>query len=128
MLEISQRNRMPVERINRHAAEHGVAMTRLDLDRPVDHTRLFTCPSLAPLAHTPVFNMLTPAQQRRYNQLVGLLQNELICFLEQEVGGRVLPALLRLSGRMSPDLILSLRQFLEEERQHTKVFRRLNRL
>ncbi|MCI0387663.1 MAG: hypothetical protein MOB07_02675, partial [Acidobacteria bacterium] len=80
MLEISQRNRMPVERINRHASEHGVAMTRLGLDRPVDHTRLFTCPSLAPLTHTPVFTMLTPAQQRRYNQLVGLAQNELICF------------------------------------------------
>src|SRR5262245_8339049 len=128
MLEISQRNRMPVDRINRHAGEHGVAMTRLGLDRPVDHTRLFTCPSLAPLTHTPVFTMLNPAQQRRYNQLVGLLQNELICFFEREVGSRVLPALLRLSERMSPELIPSLRQFLDEERQHTKVFRRLNQL
>jgi len=128
MLEISQRNRMPVERINRHSGEHGVAMTRLEIDRPVDHTRLFTCPSLAPLTYTPVFPTLTPPQQRRYNQLVGLFQNELICFFEQEVGARVLHALLRLSGRMSPELILSLRQFLEEERQHTNVFRRLNRL
>src|SRR5215510_10635016 len=112
MLEISQRNRMSVDRINRLAGEHGVAMTRLGLDLPVDHTRLFTCPSLAPLTHTPVFTLLTPAQQLRYNQLVGLLQNELICFFEQEVGGRVLPALLRLSGQMAPELILSLRQFL----------------
>jgi len=127
-LEIAQRNRLPVERINRHADEHGLAMARLRFDRPVDHTRLFTCPSLAPLAHTSVFAELTPAQQRRYNQLVGLIQNELICFFEQEVGGRVLPALLRRSSQMPPELATSLRQFLEEERQHTQAFRRLNQL
>src|SRR5690349_9386773 len=114
MLEIAQRNRMPIERIIRHANEHGVAIARLRFDRPVDRTRLFTCPSLAPLAHTPVFAALTPAQQRRYNQLVGLFQNELICFFEQEVGGRVLPALLRhpnrtsSASRMSPELSASL--------------------
>jgi hypothetical protein len=126
MLEIAQRNRMPVERINRHADEHGVAMTRLRFDRPIDRTRLFTCPSLAPLAHTPVFAALTSAQQLRYIQLVGLMQNELICFFEQEVGSRVLPVLLRRAGRMAPELVTALRQFLEEERQHTQMFRRLN--
>ncbi len=132
MLEISQRNRMPVERINRHAEEHGLAISRLRLDRPIDRSRLFTCPSLAPLAHASVFAALSPAQQLRYNQLVGLLQNELICFFEQEVGASVLSALLRLSGRISDrtstGLVTALGRFLEEERQHTQAFRRLNQL
>jgi hypothetical protein len=101
MLDITQRNRMPVERINSHAEEHGVAMARLKLDRPVDRSRLFTCPSLAPLTHASVFAALSPPQQLRYNQLVGLLQNEMICIFEQEVGARVLPALLRKSGQTS---------------------------
>lgn len=126
MLELTQRNRMPIERINRHADEHGLAVTRLQLDGSIDRTRWFTCPSLAPLAHTPIFAALTPAQQLRYNQLVGLLQNELICFFEQEVGSRVLPVLLRRSKRMPPELVTALRRFLEEERQHTLMFRRLN--
>jgi len=128
MLEISQRNRMPIERINRHAGEHGVAVGRLRYDRPVDRSRLFTSPSLAPLAHAPVFAALTPAQQRRYNQLVGLAQNELICFFEQEVGGPALLALLRDSNRMPPELVSSLRQFLVDEQQHSQAFRRLNQL
>lgn len=128
MLEIAQRNRMPVERINRHADEHGVALTRLQFDRPLDRTRWFTCPSLAPLAHTPVFAALTSAQQLRYNQLVGLMQNELVCFFEQEVGGPVLAALLRDSKRLPSEFVTPLRQFLAEERQHTQAFRRLNQL
>ena len=123
---------MPVERINRHAEEHGVALSRLSLDRPVDRSRLFTCPSLAPLTHSSVFAELSPAQQLRYNQLVGLLQNELICFFEQEVGAGALLALLRssgrISGRMPTGLVTALRRFLEEERQHTQAFRRLNQL
>lgn len=128
MPQISQRNRMPIERINRHARERGVAMARLQFDRPVDRTRLFTCPSLAPLAHAPVFAELSAPQQRRYNQLVAILQNELISFFEEEIGNCVLAALLRPSSRLPAELALSLRQFLEEERMHTQAFRRLNQL
>src|SRR5690349_18132248 len=69
-LELPQRNRMPVARINRHADDHGVAVSRLRLDRPIVRSRLFTCPTLTPLYHAPVFARLTPPQQRRYNQLV----------------------------------------------------------
>jgi hypothetical protein len=127
-LRISERKLLPVERINRNAREHGVARAQPRFDRPVDHNRLFTCPSLAPLAHAAIFAELTPAQQQRYNQFVGLMQNELICFFEQEFAGHALPALLRRSSRIPPDLSIALRQFLEEERQHTAMFRRLNRL
>jgi hypothetical protein len=128
MLQISSRNRLSVERINRHADERGIATTRLRLDRPVDRSRFFTCPSLAPLTYTPIFAELTPAQQRRYNQLVGLFQNELICFFEEEIGGYILPAMLRHSSRLSPEISNALRRFLEEEQQHSRMFRRLSRL
>jgi hypothetical protein len=128
MLQVSSRSRLSVERINRHADERGIATARLQFDRPVDRRRLFTCPSLAPLAHTPVFAELTATQQRRYNQLVGLFQNEMVCFFEEEIGGYILPALLQSSHRLPPDISLALRRFLEEEREHSRMFRRLSRL
>jgi hypothetical protein len=124
----SRRNRMPVARINRHAADHGVAISRLTLDAPLLKTRLFTCPTLAPLYHAPIFRRLSPPQQRRYNQLVGLLQNELICFFETEFAGIILPALLAQCTTCRPELATSLRRFASEEREHTQMFRRLNQL
>src|SRR5688572_4525335 len=72
---------LAIDRINRHAGARGTAIERVQLGHTaIDRTRLFTCPSLTPLSHDAVFATLTPAQQTRYNQLVGLLQNELICF------------------------------------------------
>ena len=118
---------MPVARINRHADQHGVAVARVALAGGIDQGRLFTCPSLAPLAHSPVFATLSESQQRRYNQLVGLMQNELICFFEQEFAARVLPAILR-DGALPAELRSSLQHFLEDEQQHTAMFRRLNQL
>jgi para-aminobenzoate N-oxygenase AurF len=123
-----QRSRLSLDRISRHAREHGVAVASLAFDRPIDHTRLFTSPSLAPLAGASIFARLTTAQQRRYNQLLGLMQNELICFFEQEVGSTVLRSLLNAPNRISPELRECLRQFLEDEKQHTQMFRRLNEL
>jgi hypothetical protein len=67
-------------------------------------------------------------QRRRYNQLVGLMQNELICCFEQEIGGKVLPALLKSKNGFPPELATALSRFLTEERQHTVMFRALNRL
>ncbi len=125
MLELAQRNRMSIEGINRNAEQRGGAMARLAFDGAIDHTRWFTCMTLAPLAHSPVFATLNEAQQRRYNQLAGLLQNEVISFFEQEIGGGVLPALLR---HAEPELAAALKTFHEEERLHTQMFRRLNQL
>jgi hypothetical protein len=127
-LDIPQRTRLPLDRINHHADEHGIAVKRLKFDRPIDLNRLFTNPSLAPLAHTSVFAELTFEQQRRYNQLVGLMQNELICCFEQEIGGKVLPAVLKSKNGIPPELATALTRFLTEEKQHTVMFRALNRL
>jgi hypothetical protein len=82
--------------------------------------------SLAPLAHSTVFDQLSDAQQRRYNQLAAVMQNEIICFFEQEFAVRVLPAMLR-DKRLPPALAQSMQQFIDDERQHTELFRGLNR-
>ncbi len=127
-LHIAGRNKLSIDRINRHADEHGVAVARVPLSMSIDRSRMFTCPTLSPLWHDPVFRELTASQQLRYNQLVGLMQNELICFFEQELAGNVLPSVLKGEPAMSRELANSLQHFLEEERQHTPMFRRLNRL
>lgn len=123
--ELPQRRRMPVERINRHARERGIALGGAPAGGPVYRSKLFTPPVLTPLWHSQVFHGLTAEQQRRYNQLVGMMQNELICFFEQEFGGNVIPALL--TTGLPSGLAESLGRFLEEERQHTQMFRALNR-
>jgi hypothetical protein len=126
-LELPHRTRVPVDRINRQADEHGVATARVELTGTVDRSRLFAPTSLAPLAHSAIFSQLTDAQQRRYNQLTAMMQNEIICFFEQEFAAWVLPALLR-DKSISREMTRSVEQFVEDERQHTQLFRGLNRL
>ena len=112
-LEIPNRQRLALDRINCRAADHGIAVSRLKWDRTVDKNLLFTSPTLAPLSHTAVFTELNSFQQRRYNQLVGMMQNELICFFEQEIGTRVIPALLE-TKNIAEELVISLKRFLAE--------------
>lgn len=120
-----RRRLVPIDRINREAQEHGVATARVQLKGDIDRTRLFTPMSLAPLSHSEIFEQLTGLQQRRYNQLVALMQNEIICFFEQEFAVRVLPAMLR-DRKIPEPLRDSIQQFVEDERQHTQLFRGLN--
>jgi len=95
-------------------------------DAYVDSDRLFIPPELTPLFHTPCYEDLTPAQRRRYNQLHALYFNEQITFFETALGQPVLSALLR---EPWPDrLAEGLREFRDEERRHTEMFLRLNRL
>lgn len=122
---LPDRRRLSVDRINRHFDAHGVATDRVVIG-DIDRARPFTCDSLCPLSHAPVFASLSDAQRLRYNQLVGLMQNEWICFFEQEFAVRVLPALLR-SQAVPAELARSLADFVEDERRHTQLFRRLNR-
>lgn len=105
-----------------------MAVSHVRLGVAIDHNRLFTCPSLAPLAQVELFEELSGPQQRYYNQLVGLMQNEIICLFEQEFAARALPALLCPRNRLPGDLQEALAQFLADEREHTKMFRSLNRL
>jgi len=80
---------------------------------------------LTPLFHTPVYGQLTDAQRLRYNQLHALYFNEQIAFFETALCRPILSALLR--APWPAQLAEGLRQFREEERQHTEMFRQLNR-
>ena len=93
---------------------------------PVDRSRRYTADAVCPLAHHAVWETFDDAQRLRCNQLVGLFQNEMIVFFETRVAGAVLPALLADRG-VPEDLSAAVRGFLDEEREHTKHFRALNR-
>jgi len=93
-------------------------------DSPVDSGKLFLPEELTPLYYTPSYGALTPEQRRRYNQLHALYFNEQILYFETALGHPILGALLH---RPWPDRLADgLRQFQEEERQHSAMFRRLN--
>jgi hypothetical protein len=92
----------------------------------VDPARFFIPAELTPLFHTSVYRELTEPQRLRYNQLHALYFNEQIQYFETALGRPILAALLR---EPWPDrLAAGLRQFHDEELQHTEMFRRLNRL
>lgn len=100
-----------------------LAATPLD---DVDPARCFIPAELTPLFHTPAYGELTEAQRLRYNQLHALYFNEQIQFFETVLGRPILSALL---GETWPErLAKGLRQFHDEELQHTEMFRRLNRI
>jgi P-aminobenzoate N-oxygenase AurF len=90
----------------------------------VDHRMRFIHEEFTPLYYTTSYRALTEEQRLRYNQLQALYFNEQIIFFETAIGRGVLEALLR--GSLPPQLKNGLRQFLEEEQQHTEMFRRLN--
>jgi hypothetical protein len=100
------------------------AVTCLIESAVVDHRKRFIPEEFTPLFYTPSYRALTEAQRLRYNQLQAIYFNEQIIFFETAIGRTVLKALLRLS--LPPQLAKGLRQFLEEEQQHTEMFRQLN--
>ncbi|HEX6899373.1 MAG TPA: diiron oxygenase [Thermoanaerobaculia bacterium] len=95
-------------------------------DSPVDSGKLFIPEELTPLFYTPSYGDLTAEQRLRYNQLHALYFNEQIMFFERALCCRILEALLR---EPWPDRVAAgLREFRDEERRHTEMFLRLNRL
>jgi hypothetical protein len=92
-----------------------------------DSGKPFIPERFTPLFYTPAYAELTAAQRLRYNQLQALYFNEQIMFFETALGRGILEALLR-APRASwpPSLAERLRQFRDQEREHTAMFRRLN--
>jgi hypothetical protein len=104
---------------------NAIARASVLEDSPVDPGKLFLPEEFTPLFHTPAYGGLTPEQRRRYNQLHALYFNEQILYFETALGHPILEALRR---QPWPDrLAEGLRQFQEEERRHSAMFRRLNR-
>jgi hypothetical protein len=102
----------------------ALAVTCLIESAAVDHRKRFIPEEFTPLYYTASYRVLTEEQRLRYNQLQAVYFNEQIIFFETAIGRKILEALLRLS--LPPLLTKGLRQFLEEEQQHTEMFRRLN--
>lgn len=102
----------------------ALAATCLMESAAVDHRRRFIPEEFTPLYYTTSYRVLTEKQRLRYNQLQALYFNEQIIFFETAIGRKVLEALLHDS--LPPQLKKGLLQFLEEEQQHTEMFRQLN--
>src|SRR6266481_6109260 len=102
----------------------AVAVTCLIESAAVDHRKRFIPEEFTPLYHTPSYRVLTEEQRLRYNQLQAIYFNEQIIFFETAIGRPVLESLLRAS--LPLQLSIGLGQFLEEEQQHTEMFRQLN--
>jgi len=90
----------------------------------VDHGKRCIPEEFSPLFYTQSYRELNEAQRLRYNQLQALYFNEQIMFFEIAIGRKVLEALL--CDSLPSRLEQGLREFSEEERQHTEMFRRLN--
>ena len=130
-LLVADRMRLPIDRLCRLSADHAAlaAAHPVPLDTPIDSTRWFVCPTLTPLYYTKAYGRLSRAQALRYNQLMGMLHNEVIAFFETRFAGNVLGTLAGLKDERVPaELAGCLRGFVREEESHTAMFRRLNRI
>src|SRR6266850_2175709 len=90
----------------------------------VDFSKLFLPEQFTPLFHTSAYANLSAEQRRRYNQLYALYFNEQIIFFETSLSESVLLPLA--DSRLPADLTVALREFMEEEQRHTRMFRALN--
>ncbi|MCC5850096.1 MAG: diiron oxygenase [Verrucomicrobia bacterium] len=91
----------------------------------IDHGKPFLPERFTPLAHTSLYEKLSPEQRLRYNQLTGMLFNEQFMFFESLLGEcLLLPVIARADD---PELREGLRHFMEEEKRHSEVFAELNR-
>jgi hypothetical protein len=102
----------------------ALAVTCLIESAAVDHRKRFIPEEFTPLYYTPSYRVLTEGQRLRYNQLQALYFNEQIIFFETAIGRPVLEVLMHDS--LPRELTKGLRQFSEEEQQHTEMFRQLN--
>lgn len=90
----------------------------------IDRSRRFLPEHISPLAHTQVYQELSPEARLRYNQLFASSYHEHFILLEQTLAAHILPALVEhyahepVAGR--------LRQFRAEEEIHTAWFHRLH--
>jgi hypothetical protein len=106
--------------------EHTAAF---DFSTPIDRSRWFVCPTLTPLYYAPIYHELQEQHQRRYNQLTALCFSELISFFETTFAASVLAALAASKrNAIDPELAACLKQFVDEEREHTQWWHQLNQL
>ena len=105
------------------------AYDAIDWTAPIDRSRWFVCETQTPLYYTNAYAQLTSDHRRRYNQLTGMLSNELIGLLETELLTAALGAIEgRRASPVDPELAAAVRRFRDDENRHAEMWRRLNRL
>lgn len=122
---VSSRRVLPLDRL--HGRGTAAAADDIDWDTPIDRSRRFFCDTLTPLYYTTSYALLAPEHRLRYNQLTGILSNELILRLETQFVDRALAAVTR-DACVDPDLLDTVRQFRDDEIRHAESWRRLNQL
>jgi hypothetical protein len=119
---------IPVDTINRHAADPDRRMSRLDYG-PIDMSRPFIPEHYTQLYYTPIYRDLCRQERLRYNQLFGIRVNEYIMMLEADLVARLLRPLRRHPNvREDKDLLTAIEVMIGEEEEHYREFLRLNRL
>ena len=121
----ASRRVLPLERLYQRGT--AASVDDIDWDTPIDRSRRFFCDTLTPLYYTKSYALLAPEHQLRYNQLTGILSNELILHLETQVVDRTLAAVTK-DAKVSAHLLDTVRQFRDDERRHAEIWKHLNRL
>ena len=119
--------RKPIALDRLAAQKDSTVYDTIDWSTPIDRSRWFVCETQTPLYYTSSYGELTPDQRLRYNQLTGMLSNELIAMLETELLTAALGAIESGHGR-DPELGAAVRRFRDDERRHADMWRRLNLL
>jgi hypothetical protein len=127
--ERSKIRRRPLDGLLAPGGAHSDDEPEFDFETPIDRSCWFVCPTLTPLYYTPIYQKLDEQHRRRYNQLTALSFSELIAFFETTFAASVLATLAK-SRRNELDRSLTdcLESFIAEERHHTELWQRLNRL
>ena len=102
-------------------------LEEVDWETPIDRSRLFLCETLTPLYYTPSYAGLPAEHRRRYNQLTGMLANELILRLESGFIDTALAAVTR-HDDADAELVSAVRRLHDDEARHAEGWRQLNRL
>src|SRR5262245_16834016 len=124
---IGQPRLAPLRQLTRTMARPA-GQQAFDWNTPIDLTRSFYCETLTPLYYTPVYRILAPEHRLRYNQLTGMLSNELILLLETGFLDAVLQAAGSPRHGDCDGFVTAIHRFREDERRHAEIWRRLNRL
>jgi hypothetical protein len=122
---LSARTRHPatLERLAR--APETATADGIDWLTPIDRARWYFCETLTPLYYTPVYDEIAPEHRRRYNQLTGMLANEVIALLETQFLHAALRAVESGIGQ-DAELRAAVLRFRDDERRHAEIWRRLN--
>ena len=119
------RQPIPLDRLA--AQRDSLAYETIDWSTSIDRSRWFVCETQTPLFYTRLYDSLTAGQRLRYNQLTGMLSNELIALLETELLTAALHAI-ESSGTPDAELVAAVHRFRHDEKRHAEMWRRLNRL